>query len=167
MKWDKPPLWPVAIPSICGFFSACMPYIFQIPYFIEGSLISPFILLILLSLGLNFSPPEIGNKIELILGPALESMQTLKEKGERFDLIFVDADKENYLNYLKSGLELLSEEGMFAFDNVLWSGSVADNLIQNKDTYAIRMFNEVLCSDKRINLSMLPIGDGLTIAYKI
>ena len=68
MKWDKPPLWPVAIPSICGFFSACMPYIFQIPYFIEGSLISPFILLILLSLGLNFSPPEIGNKIELIAG---------------------------------------------------------------------------------------------------
>ena len=68
MKWDKPPLWPVAIPSICGFFSACMPYIIQIPYFIEGSLISPLALLILLSLGLNFSPPEIGNKIELIAG---------------------------------------------------------------------------------------------------
>lgn len=68
VKWDTPPLWPVAIPSVCGFFSACMPYIFQIPFFIEGSLISPFIFLILLSLGLNFSPPEIGNKIELIAG---------------------------------------------------------------------------------------------------
>ena len=68
VKWDSPPLWPVAIPSVCGFFSACMPYIFQIPFFIEGSLISPFIFLILLSLGLNFSPPEIGNKIELIAG---------------------------------------------------------------------------------------------------
>ena len=111
----------------------------------------------------------VSSKIDLRLGPALETIDDLKneKKIEYFDLAFIDADKANYLNYYNSIFPLIKKRGVILIDNVLWSGSVADNLIQNKDTNAIRMFNEVLCSDKRINLSMLPIGDGLTIAYKI
>jgi len=113
-----------------------------------------------------WSDSPVGNKIELILGPALESMQSLKEKGERFDLIFVDADKENYLNYLKSGLELLSEKGMFAFDNVLWSGKVIDAEDEDSSTLGIRELNDYLENDQELFCTLLPVRDGVFLVMR-
>lgn len=107
-------------------------------------------------------------KIELRLAPALTTLQALMEKGESgtFDFAFIDADKANYVHYYESALALLRPGGLIAIDNVLWSGDVADPRNQDNNTKAIRALNDFVYADKRVSISMLPIGDGLTLARK-
>ncbi|MGA9856118.1 MAG: class I SAM-dependent methyltransferase [Gammaproteobacteria bacterium] len=110
----------------------------------------------------------VERKIELRLGPALGTLEALLNHGEagRYDFAFIDADKNNYLNYYECLIKLLRPGGLMAVDNVLWSGSVIDKKDKSVDTVTIRKFNEALRADKRIELSLVPIGDGLTLARK-
>jgi caffeoyl-CoA O-methyltransferase len=110
----------------------------------------------------------VAHKIVLRIAPALETLDKLLANGEAgsFDFVFIDADKENYTNYYERSLELVRHGGLIVIDNVLWSGRVADPNAQDMDTVAIRHFNTKLHLDERIALSMLPLADGLTLAYK-
>jgi caffeoyl-CoA O-methyltransferase len=110
----------------------------------------------------------VADKIELRLAPAIDTLDALLDEGaaERFDFAFVDADKENYGHYYERVLKLLRAGGLAAFDNVLWHGSVHDDAIQDNDARAIREFNARLHIDERVWLSLVPIGDGLTLALK-
>ncbi|NNM58921.1 MAG: SAM-dependent methyltransferase [Legionellales bacterium] len=111
---------------------------------------------------------EVYNKIELRLAPALESLQALLDEGQAgtFDFAFIDADKANYLSYYEMVLALVRGGGVIAIDNVLWHGAVANKLDTSRSTQVIRQLNHNLKEDERIDLSMLPIGDGLTLAMK-
>lgn len=110
----------------------------------------------------------VERRITLHLAPALETLDTLLKRGEqgRYDFAFIDADKGNYLNYYERIIRLLRPGGVIAVDNVLWDGAVIDKKDKSKDTVAIREFNAALHKDQRIELSMVPIGDGLTLARK-
>ncbi len=105
-------------------------------------------------------------KIKQIIKPAIESLKELKNSSQKFDLIFIDADKENYLNYYETCLELINKNGFIVIDNVLWHGEVADDKKNNKFTNIIREFNKYIKKDKRIVKNIIPIGDGLTICIK-
>ena len=109
------------------------------------------------------------NKIELHVAPATETLHHLIEIGasETFDFALIDADKSNYENYYEQALQLIRPGGLIAIDNVLWSGRVADPQIQDNRTKKIRALNQKLHQDSRITLSLVPIGDGLTLARKI
>ena len=111
----------------------------------------------------------VADRIELRLGPALDTLVALRKEGTEgtFDFAFVDADKENYLAYFEECLKLVRKGGILAFDNVLWDGRVADPKDKSDSTVAIRKLNDALAGDDRIALSMLPIGDGLTLARKL
>ena len=111
---------------------------------------------------------EVDHLIDLRLGQALDSLnQLIEEKhSSSFDFIFIDADKANYQNYYELCLKLLTPNGIIIFDNVLWSGAVADMDDKSKNTIALRDLNEILFNDQRIDLSMIPVGDGLTIVRK-
>ena len=111
---------------------------------------------------------NVDTRIQLKIGPAIDTLQELSQddKLEPFDLVFIDADKGNYSNYYEAGLSLLRKGGLILVDNVLWSGKVADPENQEEDTVAIRELNQKLHQDDRIDLSLLPIGDGLTFARK-
>ena len=102
-------------------------------------------------------------KIDLRVGPALETLKKLKGP---FDFVFIDADKENYLNYYERCLELLRRGGLIVVDNVLWSGEVANEEAKDELTVALRKFNDRVHKDKRVDLAMLSIGDGVTLALK-
>jgi len=110
----------------------------------------------------------VADKIDLRIGPALETLDQLLADGEggTFDFSFIDADKVNYLGYFQRAFDLTRQGGLICIDNVLWSGAVADPSRNDEDTEAIRAFNTALSTDARISLSMLPIGDGLTLACK-
>src|SRR5256884_3629107 len=101
-----------------------------------------------------------GDRITVHLGPALETIEKLE--GE-FDFVFVDADKENYVNYYEAVLPRLSERGFIAADNTLWSGRVLDESDQEEGTRAIRAFNEHVRSDERVTSVMLTVRDGITL----
>ena len=130
---------------------------------------------ILISLDKN---PEFSNKakyfydkakekrIKQIIKPAIESLKELKDTKKLFDLIFIDADKENYLNYYESCMDLIDKKGLIVIDNVLWHGEVADDANNDKFTNIIRDFNNHVKQDKRITKNIVPIGDGLTICIK-
>jgi predicted O-methyltransferase YrrM len=107
-------------------------------------------------------------RIDLRLAPALETVRALLDAGEglTFDFAFIDADKENYIAYYEATLDLLRPGGLVVIDNTLWDGRVVDATTQDVDTRAIRAFNERLRDDLRIDLSLVPIGDGLTLARK-
>lgn len=102
--------------------------------------------------------------IELRLGPALQTLATLD--AESFDLIFIDADKANYPRYLEEALRLLRPGGLVVFDNTLWSGRVLQVVPDSEDTRAIQALNAALKDDLRVDLSLLPLGDGLTLCRK-
>ncbi len=110
----------------------------------------------------------VEDKIELRLAPARETLAELLETGEagRFDFAFIDADKANYPHYYEAALELLRPGGLVAVDNTLWSGRVADPGDTSEDTSAIRAFNDRVHGDERVDVSLVPIGDGLTLARK-
>jgi predicted O-methyltransferase YrrM len=110
----------------------------------------------------------VAGKVTLELGPALRTLDRLIAGGAAgsFDFAFIDADKPNYRNYYERCLELVRAGGLIAVDNVLWSGKVADARKKDADTKAIRAFNQRLKEDRRILLSMLPLGDGLSLALK-
>lgn len=110
----------------------------------------------------------VAEKIDLRIGPAIETLDALLANGGagRFDFVFIDADKINYLNYYERALLLLQPGGLIGVDNVLWGGDVVDPTKQDDETVAIRDFNQHLKRDERVDLSMVPIGDGLTLARK-
>ena len=110
----------------------------------------------------------VDHMIELRLKPALETLKELIEQRQhsRFDFAFIDADKANYEGYYEYALELVRPGGLIAIDNVLWHGKVIDPDVNDADTLAIRALNKKLLGDSRINLSMVPISDGLTLCYK-
>ena len=86
--------------------------------------------------------------------------------GGRFDFLFIDADKPGYPTYFELGLELVRPGGLIVVDNVLWSGAVANDSDTSEDTKALRAFNAARVNDQRVDLAMVPIGDGLTLARK-
>jgi caffeoyl-CoA O-methyltransferase len=110
----------------------------------------------------------VDHKIDLRMRPALETLNELIAQGERgrFDFVFIDADKTGYAAYYEAALELVRPGGLIMVDNVIWSGRVLDESDQTPDTVALRAFNEKLAKDARISLSMLPLGDGVTLALK-
>jgi predicted O-methyltransferase YrrM len=110
----------------------------------------------------------VEHRIDLRLAPALETLDGLIASGERgsYDLVFIDADKARYADYYERSLELLRAGGLVVVDNTLWSGRVLDPAMTDADTVALRSFNERLHADERIDLSLVPIGDGLTLARK-
>ena len=111
----------------------------------------------------------VEHKVSLRLAPAVETLDGLLAEGRSgtFDFAFIDADKENYDRYYEYALKLLRPGGLIAVDNVLWHGKVLDQSVQDVDTRAIRALNEKLHKDERVWVSLLPIGDGLTLAYKL
>ncbi|MDJ0806493.1 MAG: class I SAM-dependent methyltransferase [Gammaproteobacteria bacterium] len=110
----------------------------------------------------------IEHRIQLHIAPALETLERLLGESEsnRFDMAFIDADKTNYLNYYERCLQLLRPNGLILFDNTLWGGAVANPEDQDADTQALRELNDRLHTDERVNISLVPIGDGLTLARK-
>ena len=112
---------------------------------------------------------QVEDKIDLRIAPALKTLDQLLSEGKQgtYDFAFIDADKIEYQGYFDKSLELLRIGGLIAIDNVLWGGSVIDDSIQDSSTRAIRKFNENLSSDPRVSISMVPIGDGLTLACKL
>lgn len=111
----------------------------------------------------------VENRIDLRMGPALDTLDALIAGGEAgtFDLVFIDADKTNYENYYERALVLLRPGGLVAADNVLWHGAVIDPAMRDADTEAIRAFNRKLHQDKRVALSLATLGDGLALACKL
>jgi predicted O-methyltransferase YrrM len=110
----------------------------------------------------------VSEKIDVLLGPAVTSLEQLLANGEQesFDLAFIDANKSDYDQYYELSLQLVRPGGLILIDNVLWYGKVADETVQDKATQSIRNLNAKLHQDLRISLSLVPIGDGLTLALK-
>ena len=108
------------------------------------------------------------DRIELRLAPALDTLSSLLKDGQQgsFDLVFIDADKENYDAYYERSLQLVRQNGLIVFDNMLWSGQVADERVQDVDTVALRALNKKLKKDERVDISLLPMADGITLARK-
>ena len=107
------------------------------------------------------------NKIKIITKPALESLNDLKKNNEKFDLVFIDADKENYKNYYDLSLELIGKNDLIIVDNVLWHGEVVNKNSKDKLNSTIKEFNKYINNDKRIENLIVPLGDGLTICRKL
>ena len=107
------------------------------------------------------------NKIKLIISPALESLNNLNNQKQKFDLVFIDADKENYKNYYNYSVELVDKNGLIIIDNVLWYGEVEDVNKQDKLTVSIREFNSYVNKDKRVENLIIPLGDGLSVCRKL
>jgi predicted O-methyltransferase YrrM len=107
--------------------------------------------------------------IELKLAPAVQTLDALLAAGGagHYDFAFIDADKSSYLAYYERLLKLLRPGGLIAIDNTLWSGDVADASVNDADTVALRALNDFVHRDTRVDMSMLPVGDGLTLARKI
>jgi predicted O-methyltransferase YrrM len=109
----------------------------------------------------------VADKIDLRLAPALTTLDGLiRERAAPFDFAFIDADKENYDAYYERALQLVRPGGIIAIDNMLWGGAVADPERDDAETRAIDALNRNLHDDARIDLSLLPIGDGLSLALK-
>ena len=111
----------------------------------------------------------VAHKIELHLAPAAETLAALlaARQAGTFDFAFIDADKVGYGQYYEACLQLLRPGGLIAIDNVLWNGDVADPAIDDSDTEAIRVFNRKIHADPRVEISLVPIADGLTLARKL
>jgi len=114
-----------------------------------------------------FKKANVNNKIDLIIGSAVENLNKLINQNKSFDLIFIDADKENYIKYYDLAFQLLSTNGLILIDNVLWKGEVINNNKNDKITNIIKDFNSYIKNDNRIDKTILPIGDGVTICRKL
>ena len=113
-----------------------------------------------------FNKANLSKIITPILNQALDALHDLKKANNTFDLIFIDADKENYKIYYDKSLDLLKKNGLLIIDNVLWKGEVSDKTKEDKFTNIIRDFNNYIKYDKRVNQIILPLGDGLSICIK-
>tara|TARA_B100000315_G_scaffold239425_1_gene258196 strand:- start:4931 stop:5587 length:657 start_codon:yes stop_codon:yes gene_type:complete len=114
-----------------------------------------------------FKKGNLENKIKTIVGPAIDSLKKIIQEKKTFDLIFIDADKGNYINYYNSCLSLITNRSLIIFDNVLWHGDVYKKSITDKQTNKMRNFNEFIKNDRRIEKFIIPIGDGLTVCRKL
>ena len=108
-----------------------------------------------------FKKANLNNKIQTIVKPALDSLDELK--NQKFDMVFIDADKMNYKEYYERSLNLLDKDGLIIVDNVLWHGEVADEDNLDKFTVNIRDFNTYVENDKRVEQIIVPLGDGMTV----
>jgi len=108
-----------------------------------------------------FKKANQDHKIQTIIKPALESLKELK--NNKFDMVFIDADKMNYIKYYEKSLELLNKGGLIIIDNVLWHGEVTEEKNNDKHTVNIREFNEFVSKDKRVEQIIVPLGDGMTV----
>jgi len=111
---------------------------------------------------------KVDHKIDLRIAPAVETLEHLISNGESgsFDFAFLDADKDNYVKYYELALKLIRTGGLIAIDNVLWSGKVTDPLVTDLDTETIRKLNAFIKNDDRVDISLIAIGDGLTLCRK-
>ena len=114
-----------------------------------------------------FKKAKINNKINLLINSAIVSLENLYNQKKKFDFIFIDADKENYINYFNKSLNILDNNGIIVVDNVLWYGDVADQNKNDRLTLKIREFNKFINNDNRVESLILPIGDGLSVCRKI
>ena len=105
-------------------------------------------------------------RIKQITKPAMESLKELEKSNQKFDLIFIDADKENYINYYNICIDMVVSGGLIIIDNVLWNGEVSKKSKNDKFTNIIREFNELIKKDNRIIKNIIPIGDGFTVCIK-
>ena len=112
-----------------------------------------------------FKKANQDHKIKTIIKPALETLMSIR--NEKFDLVFIDADKMNYQKYYEISLDLLNKEGLVIIDNVLWHGEVTNEKINDKITNSIRDLNNFISKDKRIEKIMVPFGDGMTVCRKV
>lgn len=110
----------------------------------------------------------VAGRIDLRLAPALKTLDALMGEGRAgtFDIMFIDADKENYVGYYERGIELVRTGGLIVVDNVLWSGAVADPANRSESTEAIRDLNRLIHADGRVSASLVGVGDGLYLARK-
>ena len=110
----------------------------------------------------------VAEKIELRIAPAVDTLDDLMKTGQSgtFDFAFIDADKHNYADYYEKCLQLIRPGGVVAVDNTLWGGRVADPDLVDTDTVAIRAVNKIMFEDNRVESSLIPIGDGLHLAFK-
>ena len=108
-----------------------------------------------------FKKAKQDNKIQTIVKPALDSLEELK--NQKFDMVFIDADKMNYKEYYERSLNLMDKGGLIIVDNVLWHGEVADEDNLDKFTVNIRDFNTYVSNDKRVEQIIVPLGDGMTV----
>jgi len=117
----------------------------------------------------HWAKAGVSDQIDLRLRPAAESLKAMvaANETETFDFAFIDADKANYDSYYEYALKLVRRGGLIAIDNVLWSGKVVDPTDQTADTVAIRAINKKIHDDGRVDSTLLPIGDGLTLALKL
>lgn len=106
-------------------------------------------------------------KIKTIIKPALDSLNELKKNNKIFDMVFIDADKENYKNYYNHSLDLINKDGLIIVDNVLWHGEVVDKTKNDKVTNTIRDFNFYVKNDKKTEQIILPLGDGFMVCRKL
>ena len=114
-----------------------------------------------------FKKAEQDKKIKTIVNPALDTLNELKKENLIFDIIFIDADKENYKYYYNKSFDLLKRGGLMIIDHVLWHGEVADEKNNEKFTNIIRDFNTFVKNDERTEQIILPLGDGFTICNKL
>ena len=114
-----------------------------------------------------FKKANVEKKINLIVGTAIDSLNNLINENKNFDLIFIDADKENYIKYYDLAFKLICSNGLILIDNVLWKGDVIDQNKNDRMTNIIRDFNTHIKNDDKIEKTILPIGDGVTICRKL
>ena len=114
-----------------------------------------------------FKKAKQDTKIKTIIKPALESLKEIKKENLTFDIIFVDADKNNYLKYYNEAIDLTKKDGLIIIDNVLWHGEVVDINNNDKLTNIIRDFNNYVKNDKKVEQIIIPLGDGLTVCRKL
>jgi len=114
-----------------------------------------------------FKKAKQEKKIKTMIKPAIESIEELKKENNYFDIVFIDADKDNYKKYYDNTLELTKKNGLIIIDNVLWHGEVADKYNNEKYTNIIRDFNEHVKNDKKTEQVIIPLGDGFTVCRKL
>ncbi|MEQ1822084.1 MAG: class I SAM-dependent methyltransferase [Fimbriimonadaceae bacterium] len=108
----------------------------------------------------------VSEKIELRIAPAMDTLQDLINEGREYDFAFIDADKPNYAHYYEACLKLVRKGGLIAVDNVLWGGKVTDPSFQDESTIAIRELNSFIQQDERVEVCLVPIGDGVTLTQR-
>jgi len=111
----------------------------------------------------------VSERIDLRIGKAVETLEAMIGAGEAgtYDFAFIDGDKKNYINYYELCMQLVRQGGLIAIDNALWSGRLVDKTLDDPASTAIRTLNEKIRDDERVDMSLLPIGDGLMLARRL